>query len=182
MGLKFGGFCLGLALMALLGGPAEAQIKLGAPDKPKLGSPGGGSPGGAGSQTVYSDYSLDNILSMAKTVGIEKAEIKENDKKEKYVSGEAHGLSTAVYREKCEGATCSVVSFYCYFGKQDSVDLKWINEYNRGYFAKLIQVGEGNITLEMNVLLFGGVTAEHIERLGKIFVASIKLAIDFKPS
>lgn len=179
MGLKFAGFCLSLALMALVAGPADAQIKLGTPSGTPSVTPSG-SPGGG--QTVFSDYSLDQILAMAKASGFEKTEIRENDKKEKYVSGEAHGLRTAVYREKCEGSTCSVVSFYCYFGKQDSVDLKWINEYNRGYFAKLIQVGEGNLTLEMNVLLYGGVTAEHIERLGKIFVASVKLAIDFKPS
>lgn len=169
------------ALALVLSGSAQAQIKLPSSSPP----PSSGSPSSGTSQApVFKDYSYAQALALAKQVGIDKARMTKNSKKEDYVAGEVNGVSAAIYREKCGdgGGACEVLSFYAYFGRKISTDLAFMNAFNRSYFAKLIQVGGGDTTLEMNVLLYDGVTEDHIRQLAQIFVASVKLARDFKPS
>lgn len=164
----------------LLSGSAQAQIKVPSSNPP----PSSGTPSSGTSQApVFKDYSYNQALALAKEIGIDKARLTKNTKKEDYVAGEVNGVSAAIYREKCgEAGSCEVLSFYAYFGKKISTDLAFMNAFNRSYFAKLIQVGDRDTTLEMNVLLYDGVTEDHIRQLARIFVASVKLARDFKPS
>lgn len=168
------------AVALLLSGSVQAQIRLPSANPP----PSSGAPSSGTSQApVFKDYSYDQALALAKAVGIDKAKLTKNTKKEDYVAGEVNGVSAAIYREKCgDGGGCEVLSFYAYFGKKISTDLAFMNAFNRSYFAKLIQVGDKDTTLEMNVLLYDGVTEDHIRQLASIFVASVKLARDFKPS
>lgn len=171
----FGRLLLALLSVILLAGPAAAQIKV--PSQGPAETPDAGR-----AAPVMVDYPIGSALSLAKDIGFQRARMAKNDKKEDYVSGQVNGISTAIYREKCENQTCNVLSLYAYFGTKLRADFKFMNAYNQAYFAKLIQVGTNSWTLEMNILLYDGVTEEHIRQLARIFVSSIKLAQDFKPS
>lgn len=169
-------FATGLALLiaSAVHGPARAQIRL---DRPV----GGGGPS-APSAGIVTGYTVDDALNLAKAAGFANASIAVSDDKVKFVAGQVNGVDIAMYMLNCKEARCGGVRFYAYFGKQDTVDLTFINAFNLDYLAKLIKTKNGNLTLLFDATLYGGVTADHMKEMASIFVASIKSAMDYKPS
>lgn len=151
-----------------------AQIQLPRP-------PDGG--GGAGSPPpgdVIETMTLEDVLDLAKQIGVADPKITESGN-DKTVSGQIEGLSAELLPWECENGACSVVLFYVYFGKQDSVDAKFMNSYNINYVMKMMKNDEDELVLTTALQLYGGVRRQHAKELGELFVKQVPVAIGYKP-
>lgn len=146
-------------------------------DKPVVG-PGPQSQG----STVVGGVTLDEMLAMSKEAGLDNVEIREMKDQKKFVVGNSNGVTASVYPWECKNETCSAVSYYAYFGKQDEVDDKFITAFNIANIMKLVRYDNGNVVLMNTLKAYGGVTREHVQQMTRLFVGAIKTVIDFKPS
>lgn len=158
--------------------------------QPKL-QPRGGGGGGGGEQNQGGDQpsgqvidrtTQDNTLNLLKAAGYTDLKIYSDKQGNKHVQGKINGQGVAVLHY-CEKEVCQFISFVAPLGKQDNIDLKWINSWNYDkLFAKLSQDKEGNIYFQMECYLFGGVAPAHITQSGQLFGELIKVLYQYKPS
>ena len=141
-------------------------------------------PNGGGTDTaIIFGANLGDVLEMAKQAGVKDAAITDtDDKKSKVISGTSNGFPIILWAYECDKGPCEAFAYYAGFGKQDDVDHDFVNSFNDKYVAKLIKYQNGNVLLNLTFKAYGGVTMSHLQDMTTIFVSSIKLAIDFKPS
>jgi hypothetical protein len=83
----------------------------------------------------------------------------------------------------CENSVCRSLQFIVNFGPQQSIDLDWINAWNREKrFAKVTRNKRNAVSLEMDIHFYGGTTAAFIEESAKLFAELLKQVLEFKPS
>ncbi len=119
---------------------------------------------------------------LLKQAGYTDLEIYSDNSGNKHVKGKINGQSIAVLHY-CEKGTCQFISFVLPLGKQEGVDINWVNSWNYDkLFAKLSQDKEGNIFFQMECYLFGGVSPSHVVSAGQLFAELIKVLYQYKPS
>lgn len=163
---------MGLAL-------AHAQPKLqprGGGDEQKQ---GGGNPPASG-QTI-DKTTPDNTLNLLKAAGYTELQIYTDNQGNKHVQGKINGQGVAILHY-CDKGVCQFISFVAPLGKQESVDLNWINSWNYDkLFAKLSRDKDGNVYFQMECYLFGGVAPGHITQAGQLFGELLKILYQYKP-
>lgn len=131
---------------------------------------------------IIEQTSPENTITLLKAAGYTDLEVYSDDKGNKHVKGKVNGQPVAVLHY-CEKDVCNFISFVAPLGKQDAVDLKWMNSWNFDkLFAKLSQDKEGNTYFQMECYLFGGVAPAHVTSAGQLFAELIKVLYQYKPS
>lgn len=153
----------------------HSQIRIGQPTEP--------SPEDPAAAGVLARISIEDVLAIAKEAGI--ADAKKDTRKDNtdWVIGTANGVEISADPYECAKGSCRALTLAAYFGKQDSVDERFVTSWNIRKITKMIKFPDsGNVVMIYTLKLYGGVTRDHIKQMTEIFTASIKDAIEFKPS
>jgi hypothetical protein len=182
MRFRLASFVLGCALSILGLSLAFAQPKLkprGGGDQPQTNQPQTNQPQGG---ATIDRLTPDTTIGLLKQAGYTDLEVYSDNSGNKHVKGKINGQSIAVLHY-CEKGTCQFISFVAPLGKQEGVDLNWVNSWNYDkLFAKLSQDKDGNVFFQMECYLFGGVSPNHVVSAGQLFAELIKVLYQYKPS
>ncbi len=124
----------------------------------------------------------DLVIQVLQGVGYGKAQKVNTNGKDKVIRFDYKGTPVTVTLAGCEGENCSILTYLIFFPKQD-VTVDFINAYNRDKsFGKLYLEKNGELTLSMELFVFGGVTPAWVGATGAIFGGNVlKGLIEFKP-
>jgi hypothetical protein len=88
-----------------------------------------------------------------------------------------------VVLHKCDkDGVCQILSFVAPLGKQQAVDLSWVNSWNLDkMLARLALDDQGNTYFQMDIHLFGGVSPNYVATSGAIFGELIKALYQYQP-
>jgi hypothetical protein len=180
MRLRLSSLILGCAALALAGGLANAQPRI----QP---APGGG--GGGGGQQQASPAGLITKITAEQTAeimtkaGYTDVKIINGNQGTRHVGGKAGETPVFAIHAGCENGACSTVTFTVYFGKQESIDLNYMNAWHTAWrFTKLYRDKDNDIVFDMDVPLLTGVTPDYFTSASILFVNMLKKVMEFKPS
>lgn len=140
--------------------------------------------GGSADGDVVPGISLNELLAMAKAAKVDFAEIVQSRSQDEgaYVSGWSNGLPVKFYARDCRAESCIAITYFCFFGRQEGVDYKFVTAFNQSNLVKMVRTEDGQLTVSYAIRTFGGVTRKHMQEMTSLFVAAIKTAIDYRPS
>ena len=169
---------LGCAMALLTASLAQAQ--------PRIGPPGGGGGGGGGGQPQQQPAAAGLIegttpeLTARMLQQAEYTDVKVFEHQgTKHVAGKVAGNDVFVLHHFCQEGSCKAISFVLPFGKQPSISQEYIDAWNDKTFARLRR-SKGDLFFDMDVFLFGGVTAPYIATAGAVYALRLKELLEFK--
>lgn len=171
-----------VALAIAAADPALAQSKIqrqgGGQGTPQRQPTGGGLIQGTNPETTA------RILKQAQDAGYGEVQVITIDNK-KQVRAVSNGQPFIVFHacEKDQPDLCRSIQFATTFGQQQSIDLKWVNAWNRDWrFTKMYLDNEGQLIFTMDVHFYGGTSPEYISQSASFFAALLQKAFEFEPS
>lgn len=164
-----------LALAAMASAGAEAQIRL---DRP---AGGGNQPQSAPAGGTVQAVTAQQLLGVLSNVGFAKGQVVDTKRADlQAFTAAINSQPVTVVLGGCEAAGCSNFVYVAYFGKQD-VSADFINGYNRDKrWSRLYIDKDGDLTLAMDVPLFGGVTPGFLAATGALYINSMKELFGYK--
>lgn len=102
---------------------------------------------------------------------------------EKYLVAKFYpALSGKVGFDGCDGQGCNLVYYQLYFGKNHGINADWVNAWNLDKLMVTAALKDGDLGMIMWKPLFGGVTAENLEKSAQAFITIVNSAEQFQPS
>jgi Putative bacterial sensory transduction regulator len=150
----------------------------------KLQPPGVGQPQGENQPQgqLIDRPTPESTINLLKQAGYTDLQFYTDNQGNKQVQGKINGQGIAVVHYYEKGVCQQFISFVAPLGKQQGIDLNWINSWNYDkLFAKLSQDNEGNIFVQMDVHLFGGVSPGYVTGSGELFGELIKALYQYQP-
>jgi hypothetical protein len=99
------------------------------------------------------------------TMGFD-TELTRDDAGDPLISSSDNGLNFQVYFYNCSGDVCEAIQFYSGFTQSSNPDAQSINEWNTTKrFGRAYRNSSGDSRVEMDALVTGGVTEQHIRNL-----------------
>jgi hypothetical protein len=144
--------------------------------------PPGDQPQGETQGNLINRITPESTIDLLKAAGYTELDFYTDDQGNKQVKGKINGQAMVVVHFYEKGAIQQFVSFVAPLGKQQGVDLNWINSWNYNrLFLKLSQDKDGNILAQMDVHFFGGVSPNYITASGELFGEMIKALYQYEP-
>ena len=166
------------AIVLLCAGLAQAQPRIQQPT-PREG--GGGQPQQAPAGGLIQGTTLELTMEMLTLAGFTDVKKYKAQSGSEHVSGKLGETLVSVVHMNCKESKCLTVMFMVFFGKQNSVDMNYMNAWNRDkLYARLYQDKENNVFFRMDVVLWD-VPPQYIARMGQTFALMLKNVYDYKP-
>ena len=152
----------------------------------RVGPSGGGQAGGGQAAPPVAGPLLmtitpDTTMRILKGVGFTDVELyKDGESVAVKVTGAE--VDSYVWHENCKNGQCVTLWFVCNYGKQESIDAAFINDYNLNtIYTKMSISGSGDLLLSMAGSLYNGVSEAHVRGLGELWLTILKEAMEYKP-
>lgn len=169
------------ALFPMLVSLAQAQPKLQprpAPPAPAVQSPAGGGLDGI-------PANMESVLPLIQRApGFSNAEIVRGNNNSSYraIRAQVHDTTVIVGPEICKDGVCRGLVFFANLGKQQSIDLKWLNAWNaEKVFGRTYMDKEGNIVFDVAIHLWGSPSPNYIVQSADLFGVMLKSLFEFQP-
>lgn len=144
----------------------------------RLNPPGGG--GRLADETrAVTAITIGEFLSMMTDEGVEDVKARP-DVEPYYVDGRYKNVPIVASLGACTNKMCSETNLYALLGKQDTVDQKFLNAFNKNRYARLIVREDGKIELWLGTSFAEGVTPKYLKAQIGTFLATVDLASTFK--
>lgn len=168
------------ALSSMIFSLAQAQPKL----QPR---PGGGAPPPqqqpAAGVIDSIPANMELVLQLMKKVdGYTNVEIVTGDNNYKAVRAQFNRSTVLVGPEICKDGVCRGLVFFTNLGKQQAIDLAWLNAWNsQKVFGRAYLDKDGGVVFDMSIHFWGGTTPQYIIESADLFGVMLKALFEFQP-
>ena len=180
---RVAGAILSCALFPLLLSLAQAQPKLQprpSPPAPQQ-QPAVPAPVAGTIETIAQN--MESVLPLIKAAsGYTNVEMVTGDNNYRAVRAQINQTTVIIGPEICKEGKCRALAFFANFGKQQSIDLSWLNAWSsQTIFGKTYIDKQGNIIFSMPIHFWGGVSPRYVTESADLFSAVLKSAFEFQP-
>jgi Putative bacterial sensory transduction regulator len=172
-------FC---TLFPLLCSLAHAQPKL----QPRPAAPGPAPAQQAAPAAGLIDgipQNMESVVPLIKAApGFSNVEIVSGDNNYKAVRAQLNGTTVVVGPEVCKDGMCKGLVFFANLGKQQGIDLAWINAWNaQKVFSRAYQDKAGNIVFDLAIHFWGATSPRFITETADLYGVMLKALFEFQP-
>jgi hypothetical protein len=178
---RIAGTVLFCALFPILLSLAQAQPKLqprpgNPPPTPSLQAPAGGGLDGVAAN-------METVLPLIQRAsGFSNVEIVSGNNNYRAIRAQILQTTVIIGPEICKDGICRGLVFFANLGKQQSIDLNWLNAWNaQKVFGRTYMDKEGNIVFDMAVHLWGGPSPNYIIQSADLYAVMLKALFEFQP-
>jgi hypothetical protein len=179
---RIAGTVLFCALFPILASLAQAQPKL----QPRPGNPppapGLQAPAGGGLDGVPAN--MEAVLPLIQRAkGFSNVEIVSGNNNYRAIRAQVLQTTVIVGPEICNDGVCRGLVFFVNLGKQQGIDLNWLNAWNaQRVFGRAYMDNQGSIVFDMAVHLWGGPSANYIVQSAEVYAVMLKSLFEFQPA
>jgi hypothetical protein len=159
--------------------PASAQPRIQPPANQPQQPPAQQQGGGTGN--VIKGVNPEMTAEILKAAGYTNTEVYTTSSGAKHAAGEINGSTVSVLNLACKDGQCLVLRFMVNFGKQDSIDAKYMNAWAaQNLIGTLYTDPQGNLFFMWSIFV-GDTTVVNVARSAVVFGAALKDLMAFKP-
>lgn len=99
-----------------------------------------------------------------------------------FARGEVNSVPVNASHEECNEKGCRLVVFWVDFGPQATIDLDYMNAWNRNFrFARLVQDANARVIFIWHVPLYSGVDSAYLRVAATQFASLLKDLLNYTP-
>jgi hypothetical protein len=178
---RIAGTVLFCALFPILVSLAQAQPKLqprpgNPPPAPALQAPAGGGLDGVAAN-------METVLPLIQQAsGFSNVEIVSGNNNYRAIRAQVLQTTVIIGPEICQDGVCRGLVFFVNLGKQQSIDVNWLNAWNgQKVFGRAYLDKEGSIVFDMAIHLWGGPSPSYIVQSANLYAVMLKALFEFQP-
>src|SRR4051812_20073860 len=126
---------------------------------------------------------MESVLPLIKVApGFSNVEIVTGNNNYRAIRAQINQTTIIAGPEICKDGRCKGLVFFANLGKQQSIDLNWLNAWNsEKVFGRAYMDKEGNIVFDLAVHFWGGVNPRFVTESADLYASALKSLFEFQP-